>query len=665
MEVAKTPDPDDRFLLELSSKRIDFQPVSKDVSVFYDESNKQVFIVINRGAEGIIVKGSDDLTLKFNLQDRGNILSIKFSPTFEILSLQRSQSHIEFVIFKNGQPIEIFTHTLKNKNSRILGFLWTNINEIVLVLDSGIEFYQVLTDKKILKSLKSFSLTVDWFVYQHVSCILLVANGTFGNVIHPFLFRPSNAYKLNKFEIDWTSQAKTANLSLHERDVTVTNLYGKPRLLILRHQPILKEQSGAHILIYTWHKRDSIPQKTDILMTNLSGRFAINIVDDLIVVHHQTSKSSLIFDINLSQSEVYGGAKCHLPIVSKCVIKPYKINNLIDYELYSSNWAIFQPNIIIDAKYGCLWFLQVNLQFIFELIKNVPILIDFLLLRKNSKAIILKVCRNVVAMSRRHGQNPIGNLALIFNKLNLAYKESLVEAAKVDTAVGPLNGGDVFDYLKHKIAVTIDQRDMLTHFFEYFDNEENEEEEEEGSIDPKLGIAIVFEYVHSLSAQRITVQYFIYEFLLNHLIQAGSFYQMHQFLQYHVFSDSKHLACLLLSLLQHGQYPYALQLGLDMLKRLQTADEEIVEVLLSQSQVVRALQYIERHLDINSISARKFLEAAHATQDVRTFHQVYKQLQLRNLKLRGSYEFAKGENCEFYERHFEDLFGTKMSFIST
>lgn len=82
MEVANSPE-EDRFLLELSSKRIDFQPVSKDVSVFYDESNKQVFIfecnvilfstiiflqvfiVINRGVEGIIVKGSDDLTLKF------------------------------------------------------------------------------------------------------------------------------------------------------------------------------------------------------------------------------------------------------------------------------------------------------------------------------------------------------------------------------------------------------------------------------------------------------------------------------------------------------------------------------------------------------------------------------------------------------------------------
>ena len=117
---------------------------------------------------------------------------------------------------------------------------------------------------------------------------------------------------------------------------------------------------------------------------------------------------------------------------------------------------------------------------------------------------------------------------------------------------------------------------------------------------------------------------------------------MHQFLQYHVFSDSKPLACMLLSLQSQSKYPYSIQLGLDMLKRLQTADEEIVEVLLSQNQVIRALQYIDKNMDINSISARKFLEAAYNSKDLKTFHQVYKHLQLRNLKLRGSSEFVKG-----------------------
>ncbi|KAI2801546.1 hypothetical protein BLOT_011100 [Blomia tropicalis] len=637
----------DSSILELSSKRIDFQPVSKDVNVFYDECNRQVFIVINRGTEGIIVKGSDDLTLKFNLQNRGSILSIKFSPTFEILSLQRSSNYMEFVIFKNGQPVDLFNYTLKNKNSRILFFIWTNANEIVLVLNCGIEYFQVIPDKKNLKCLKTFNLTVDWFVYQHVSCILLVANGTFGNVIHPFLFRPSNVYKLNRFEIDWTNHAKTSNIALRERDVTITNLYGKPRLLILRHQPILKEQSGAHILVYTFHNRDSIPQKTDILITYLSGKFAINIVDDLIVVHHQTSKSSIIFDINLPPNEIHGNTKYHVPIISKCVIKPYKINNLIDYQLYSTNWAIFQPNIIIDAKYGCLWLLQLNLLNIYGLIKNVPILIDFLLLRKNSKSIILKVCRNVVKMSKEHNQNPIGNLSLLFNKLNLAYKESTSENNQSALQA------DSFDYLRHKIAVTIDQRDMLTHFFEFF---------EEDKITKNLGIAIIFEYITSLSSHKITIQYFIYEFLINHLISSKNFYQMHQFLQYHVFSDSKHLACLLLSL--NGQYSYAVQLGLDMLKRIGSGEEEIIEVLLSQNQVTRALHYINKYHNINSISARKFLEVAYNTNDPRIFQQVYKQLQLRNLALRGSYEFVKGENCEPYVILFENLFGTKMSFIA-
>lgn len=234
----------------------------------------------------------------------------------------------------------------------------------------------------------------------------------------------------------------------------------------------------------------------------------------------------------------------------------------------------------------------------------------------------------MVRLSEEHNQNPIGNLALIFNKLNLAYKESLQNADQ-----GQLNEM-TFDYLKHKVAVVIDQKDILSKFFEYF---------EEDGISHTMAIAVIFEYINSLSHHEIVIQYFIYEFLINYLIKTKQFYQMHQFLQYHVFADSKHLACQLLSL--HTQYPFAIQIGLDMLKRLCTADEEIVEVFLSQNQIIRALQYVEKHLDINSISARKFLEAAKNTKDLGVFHQVYKVLQLRNRKLRGSPEFVKGMLC--------------------
>lgn len=41
MEIQATED-QVKHILQLSNQRIDFEPVSKNVSVFYDESNKQV-----------------------------------------------------------------------------------------------------------------------------------------------------------------------------------------------------------------------------------------------------------------------------------------------------------------------------------------------------------------------------------------------------------------------------------------------------------------------------------------------------------------------------------------------------------------------------------------------------------------------------------------------
>ena len=38
--------------------------------------------------------------------------------------------------------------------------------------------------------------------------------------------------------------------------------------------------------------RDSPAKKTDILQLDMSGRFAINVVDNLVMVHHQASKVS-------------------------------------------------------------------------------------------------------------------------------------------------------------------------------------------------------------------------------------------------------------------------------------------------------------------------------------------------------------------------------------
>lgn len=63
---------------------------------------------------------------------------------------------------------------------------------------------------------------------------------------------------------------------------------------------------------------------------------------------------------------------------------------------------------------------------------------------------------------------------------------------------------------------------------------------------------------------------------------------------------------------------------------------------------------------IDSISARKFLEAAQATNNPSLFYSVYKFFEQRNLRLKGSANFAKGELCDSFVEHFKRLFIDKI-----
>lgn len=54
----------------------------------------------------------------------------------------------------------------KNKSSRILSFHWTNSNEILYITQAGVELYQIIPDKKLVKTLKTYHILVNWAIYQ-------------------------------------------------------------------------------------------------------------------------------------------------------------------------------------------------------------------------------------------------------------------------------------------------------------------------------------------------------------------------------------------------------------------------------------------------------------------------------------------------------------------
>ncbi|KNC49841.1 uncharacterized protein AMSG_11941 [Thecamonas trahens ATCC 50062] len=176
--------------------------------------------------------------------------------------------------------------------------------------------------------------------------------------------------------------------------------------------------------------------------------------------------------------------------------------------------------------------------------------------------------------------------------------------------------------------------------------------EEARELTPKFKLAVLMEYIRSLSFNSRPVQHYLYELIINLLVAEAKFHQLHQLIQYHVVMDSTPVALQLLSL--DAVYPPAFQLALDMLKRLHT-HEEIVEVLLSRNYVLPALRFIREH-GFRSVPVKRFLRLALDSGDTPLFHTVFTFFAQRNLYLRGNEAFLPEEECDEFVAAFAALY---------
>ncbi|XP_078397310.1 regulator of MON1-CCZ1 complex isoform X1 [Cetorhinus maximus] len=638
--------------LELCDSPVHFEKVSAVNNVFFDEANKQVFAVRSGGATGVVVKGPDDKScISFRMEDKGEVKCIKFSFGNKILAVQRTPKAVDFINFIPDLPQTEYSQECKTKNANILSFCWISANEIIFITDQGIEFYQVLPDKRSLKLLKNQSINVNWCIYSPETAVLLLSTTVHGNVLQPFYFRSGTMSKMPKFEIELPASPKSGNLCVS--DIIMATIYGQLYVLYLKHQPRTPNNLGAEVILY-YLPREGQCKKLHILKLNTTGKFALNVVDNLVVVHHQSSQTSMIFDIKL-RAEFDGAVMIHHQVLPALSIHPCKIpragpsavttQSPVPCELYSSSWTVFQPDIIINASEGYLWCLQIKLQPIVHMLQDKGRLMDFLLQRKDCKMVTLSVCCQMLSAAER-GSLPV--IATIFDKLNHVYKEYLEAEQNYTLAVeSGTSRSSSTQKRPVRTQAVIDQSDMYTHVLSVFTNKKG--------LPHKFVSAVLMEYIRSLNQYQITVQHYLYELVIKTLVQHSLFYMLHQFLQYHVLSDSKPLACLLLSL--ESTYPPAHQLSLDMLKRLSTANDEIVEVLLSKHQVLGALRFVRSVGSHDNISARKFLDAARQTGDAMLFYTTFKFFEQRNQRLRGSSHFTPGEHCEEHVTHFKSLFG--------
>ncbi len=100
--------------------------------------------------------------------------------------------------------------------------------------------------------------------------------------------------------------------------------------------------------------------------------------------------------------------------------------------MYSMNWIMFLPNIIIDAKLGCFWYMELNLSEngdlkpFFEIESDYIRLVEFLLNRKNTKHHLLNACASLI-----RSKSSLKLIEQVFEKINEFYKYSLMLSSRL------------------------------------------------------------------------------------------------------------------------------------------------------------------------------------------------------------------------------------------
>ncbi|XP_037294795.1 uncharacterized protein LOC115447830 [Manduca sexta] len=556
----------DEYYLSLTEQPKRFDADSPVTSVFFDDTNGQVFSVRSGGIGGVTVNSMDESKCtSFQMEDKGAIISIKFSPDQKILAIQRNQDNqsatVEFVNFKDLTPTNVeYSHTCKWKNAKMLGFVWPRVNEIAFITDHGIELLQVLPEKKQLKSLKNTTFSGAWFSWCSQSNIVLLA-GNNGVLLQPFSLNNSTVTKLQKLELD-------AAKPVVERDVFLLRLCDATWCAVFRHASLATVAAPGPTEV--WLMPISGPtgfHYTHVLKTGLAGRFAVSVVDDLIIVHHQSSQTSQVFDI-MEESAVEGGSVFHVPVVAGSSMRPAVVDDR-PCPMYSGTWVVFQPDYIIDARLGCLWQVKLVLSGLAYSVPkdSIPKIVAVLLRRNNSDDTIYRILNQLVNDAAVY----LLELSKIFDEINSVYRKwAEVEMARNTAgASAALVAG-----VRHRSRAMLSQEEvcarvLLPH------------------TDHPLLVQVVTAFLASLWRQGLSVQQAAGALCVRALVLRGARGRLRALVRRGALGDHKPLACQLLSLGHLDRA--AAQLALDMMWRLRACSVSITLVLRGARGRLRAL----------------------------------------------------------------------------
>eukprot|EP01130_Rhizamoeba_saxonica_P017512 TRINITY_DN8507_c0_g1_i3.p1 TRINITY_DN8507_c0_g1~~TRINITY_DN8507_c0_g1_i3.p1 ORF type:complete len:488 (-),score=102.44 TRINITY_DN8507_c0_g1_i3:23-1486(-) len=470
----------------------------------------------------------------------------------------------------------------------------------------------------------------------------MISQGTIGNILqwyHFPLHKVGHIMKLPKFEVEIQKGS-----ILEKQDIVVAQIYYGLFCIYINRE--------SHELVLYLLSKEKVSRKVEIDLVT-PGMVNLSIVDNLLISHNIEHKISMVFDIKLPRernSQLIVGPqpehRINFPVAGPLPISNYyRGTDQTEIVDVYDNWLFCLPSFVLDTNVGKAWELNINLETLSVSFSDRHRLVEFLLRRDNSKRLLLDVLTQSIL--EKESLNVLSQIFDMLNRiLTTHYSEieeneenqnddTMIAQRRTETFWRVFVGArtndvdNMVEYSEPNLQKLRTSQGYMVITQEDFYNEILLPVEDAGDGDnTQYLFAVVVEYIRSLEFEKITVQSFIYEFVIDLLVRHNRFYQLHQFLQYHVVNDSLHVACQLLSLSK--LYPPTYQLALDMLKRLGGHNEHILEVLLTKGFILQALRFVNSEKKL-FLQPRRFYEAALLVDDPNIYFTVYHFFRRRNL----------------------------------
>ncbi|KAI6223759.1 hypothetical protein M3Y99_01429200 [Aphelenchoides fujianensis] len=624
-------------MLRLGDEFVPFEVSSNCSDTFYDAVNQKICTVRSNGAMGISAKGfNKSEQISFRIRDAGPISTLNFSTDGRIASIHRGRNAVHFVFLEEdgadrSEKVNDYKLSMDSADFKIIGLYWINDKQIAYVTDQGLCLYQLNTSKKSLKLIKNIWFNPSWCVCYAPSQLLLCASGVTSGRLHPFLIQNGVIHKLSPFEADFGCSRSKPRLC--ERDVTVASIYNKLYVLVLKAGSEAK--TVERVNLYLMNNDASVPPKLahSLRLPNLQEPVGVHVIDNVVIVHHQESVKSFLFDIRVGEPSVEVD-----PLTSTTMTISPNLRSVYDsdrVEIYTQTWAICPPNFIVDIRFGVFMNVQLVCEKAANFIDDHIRLLNFIANRFNSADIFLETLKNLLfkkELSTKTAAEIFGRIVKQPGTAHITLRDSNFKYRLVTIPFDPL-----------RVDYSLIVRSVLVPL-----------KETEG-MDMKFLASLALELIRVLRQANIPLQdEYIAELLIHALVDAGEIPKLKQLLQYRVIDDSKALAFELGRL--GKQMPEFSQIAVDILRRHEKL-EQIAEIRMEQGRVIEALRCL-RDSPIDRALCLRLLKAAWQSDSRQVKYTIYTAL--RDVRKLPFFDAAAAdEQFDRYAREFRALFNVE------